>query len=119
MNVNNLHGSIFNEASINASSISLTSGGAFFVNDKTPGIYNIGAHPESSDGFGNTAASRLDGIGDATDNDVGGCTGNAVHLDVNNNVDCNQNTATQASENSYSIAGDEVYIMANTIDHQL
>ena len=116
VNVNNLHGSIFNEASINASSISLTSGGAFFVNDKTPGIYNIGAHPESSDGFGNTAASRLDGIGDATDNDVGGCTGNAVHLDVNNNVDCNQNTATQASENSYSIAGDEVYIMANTIN---
>ena len=116
VNINNLHGSIFNEASINASSISLTSGGAFFVNDKTPGIYNIGAHPESSGGFANTAASRLDGIGDSTDNDVGGCTGNAVHLDVNNNVSCNQTTATQASEDSYSIAGDEVYIMANTIN---
>mgnify|MGYP000291077933 CR=1 FL=1 len=114
--VNNLHGSIFNEASINASSISLTSGGAFFVNDKTPGIYNIGAHPESDGGFGQTAASRLDGVGNSTDNDVGGCTGNAVHLDVNNNVSCNEATATQASEDSYSIAGDEVYIMANTIN---
>ena len=60
--VNNLHGSIFNNASINASQISLTSGGAFFVNDKSPGIYNIGPHPESPGGFFNTASSRLDGI---------------------------------------------------------
>ncbi|MGC6517441.1 MAG: hypothetical protein ACON49_05385 [Candidatus Puniceispirillaceae bacterium] len=116
VNVNNLHGSIFNEASINASSISLTSGGAFFVNDKTPGIYNIGPHPESPGGFFNTASSRLDGVGDSTDNDVGGCTGNMVHLDVNNNVNCNEATATQAWDNSSSIAGDVVYIMANTIN---
>ena len=116
VSVNNLHGSIFNEASINASQISLTSGGAFFVNDKTPGIYNIGAHPESEGGFFNTASSRLDGVGNTTDNDVGGCTGNAVHLDVNNNVSCNEATATQAWDNSSSIAGDVVYIMANTIN---
>ena len=116
VNINNLHGSIFNEASINASSVSLTSGGAFFVNDKTPGIYNIGPHPESPGGFFNTASSRLDGIGSSTDNDVGGCTGNAVHLDVNNNVSCNEATATQAWDNSSSIAGDVVYIMANTIN---
>ena len=46
--IDNLHGSIFNNASINASEISLTSGGSFFVNDKTPGIYNIGPHPSSA-----------------------------------------------------------------------
>ena len=114
--VNNLHGSIFNNASINASQISLTSGGAFFVNDKTPGIYNIGAHPESAGGFFNTASSRLDGIGDSQDKDVGGCSGNQVYLDVNNSESCTEATATQAWDNSSSIAGDVVYIMANTVN---
>ena len=114
--VNNLHGSIFNNASINASQISLTSGGAFFVNDKSPGIYNIGPHPESPGGFFNTASSRLDGIGDSADKDVGGCSGNQVYLDSNNSESCTQATATQAWDNSSSIAGDVVYIMANTVN---
>ena len=114
--IDNLHGSIFNNASINASEISLTSGGSFFVNDKTPGIYNIGPHPSSAGGFLNTASNaRIDTIG-AQDNDVGGCSGNAVHLDVNNSVDCNQTSAEQNSESSFSIAGDVVYIMANTVN---
>ena len=66
--IDNLHGSIFNNASIIASEISLTSGGAFFVNDKTPGIYNIGPHPSTAGGFLNTASNaRIDGIGSATD----------------------------------------------------
>ena len=116
VSINNLHGSIFNNASINASQISLTSGGAFFVNDKTPGIYNIGAHPESDGGFANTSASRLDGIGIASDKDVGGCSGNQVYLDGNNSESCNQATATQAWDNSSSIAGDVVYIMASTVN---
>ncbi|MGC6439628.1 MAG: leukotoxin LktA family filamentous adhesin [Candidatus Puniceispirillaceae bacterium] len=115
--IDNLHGSIFNNASIIASEVSLTSGGAFFVNDKTPGIYNIGPHPSTAGGFLNTASNaRIDGIGSATDNDVGGCIGNEVYLDVNNNVSCNQATANQQSESSYSIAGDVVYIMANTVN---
>ena len=114
--IDNLHGSIFNNASINASEISLTSGGSFFVNDKTPGIYNIGPHPSSAGGFLNTASNaRIDTIG-AQDNDVGGCSSNAVHLDVNNSVDCNQTSAEQNSESSFSIAGDVVYIMANTVN---
>ncbi len=71
VNVVNKNGSIYSDGQIQARRIKVTSGGAFFVNDKTPGIYNVGAAPtadtrsNNSDpqGYGDVAAARTDNIG--------------------------------------------------------
>ena len=127
VSVNNRHGSIHQFGQINASEVSVTAGGALFVNDKTPGIFQYGPHPESNGGFGIIASSRLDNIGVA-DADAGGCSvlgivphpGN-LRLDANNSENCEQgnlsNTQTlQSSEDGRSIIAGKIFIVANTIN---
>ncbi|MDC1135924.1 hypothetical protein OAT45_04360 [Alphaproteobacteria bacterium] len=120
--INNRHGSIHQFGQINASELSVTAGGALFVNDKTPGILSYGPHPESNGGFGTISASRLDNIG-VSDADAGGCSGASgnLRLDPNNSESCTQgnlsNTQTlQASEDSRSIIAGKIFIVANTIN---
>ena len=120
--INNRHGSIHQFGQINASVLSVTAGGALFVNDKTTGILSYGPHPESNGGFGTIAASRLDNIG-VSDADAGGCSGASgnMRLDPNNSESCTQgnlsNTQTlQASEDSRSIIAGKIFIVANTIN---
>ena len=122
VSVNNRHGSIHQFGQINASEVSITAGGALFVNDKTPGIFQYGPHPESMNGFGVIASTRLDDIG-ISDADAGGCRyapGN-LRLDRNNDESCTEgnlsNTQTlQASEDNGSIIAGKVFIVANTIN---
>ncbi|MGC6512260.1 MAG: leukotoxin LktA family filamentous adhesin [Parvibaculales bacterium] len=124
VNVVNKNGSIYSNGSIEARRIKVTSGGAFFVNDKTPGIYNIGASPTSdtrdsaSDpvGYGDVAAARTDNIGQP-DGDLGGCgTIVAMPFDSNNSEPCAVGTVNQSDDESARLFGDEVYIVANTIN---
>ena len=122
VSIKNRHGSVHQSGQINASKVALTSGGALFVNNKTPGILQYGPHPESNNGFGTISASRLDSIGIA-DADAGGCSGapGNLKLDPNNGESCTHgnlsNTGTyQADEDSYSIVADKIFIVANTIN---
>ena len=122
VSINNRHGSIHQFGQINASEVSVTAGGALFVNDKTPGIFQYGPHPESMNGFGAIASARLDNIGVA-DADAGGCRyapGN-LRLDRNNDESCTEgnlsNTQTlQASEDNGSIIAGKIFIVASTIN---
>ncbi|MGC6476026.1 MAG: leukotoxin LktA family filamentous adhesin, partial [Parvibaculales bacterium] len=130
VNVVNKNGSIYSDGQIQARRIKVTSGGAFFVNDKTPGIYNVGAAPtadtrsNNSDpqGYGDVAAARIDNIGQP-DADLGGCTGSPSYAmphdngGVNNNTEsCHVGTVNQSDDESARLFGDEVYIVANTIN---
>ena len=122
VNILNRHGSIHQYGQINASEVSVTAGGALFVNDKTPGIHNIGAHPEANGGFGLTAASRLDNVGFA-DQDVGGCAGASgnLRLDPNNSESCTEGNLSiqdslQNGDTGNRIVGGKIFLVANTVN---
>ena len=114
--ISNKFGGIHQNGNINADTVRITAGGSLFVASKDPGIYNVGPHPSTANGFNSYAADRLDGIGSSTDNDLGGCGGNGMPWDPNNSDPCSVSTATQASEDSYSIVGGRVFIVANTVN---
>ena len=121
VNIMNRHGSIHQYGQINASEVSVTAGGALFVNDKTPGIHNIGAHPEANGGFGQIASTRLDNLGQG--NDVGGCQGASgnLKLDPNNSESCTEGNLSiqdtlQNGDTGNRIVGGKIFLVANTVN---
>lgn len=106
-NINNVGGSItitnqtasiISTETIYGGTVTIASGGDVFLGNPSA-LVNIGATPNSNDGFGSYAATR-----EAAD----GCSGSG-------SISCTA-TASQASEASFSVAAGSVFITGETIN---
>ena len=119
----NKYGSIYQNATINAAELKLTSGGNLFIQGKGDGIHNLGPHPDAA--FSNYVDPRENApganAGFSGESSLGGCrTSNPANGSNQNLYDCeiasvNQSNTPQFSGNDAVIAGGKIFV-ANTVN---
>ena len=119
--VTNKYGSIYQNSTINAGELKLTSGGNLFIANKGSGITNLGPHPQAA--FSNYVDPREDQPGFGTGaNSLGGCNDSSLPAPLQQTgVSCSVGTIAEGSTPQFSgndsiISAGKIFVVANTIN---